>query len=527
MSRSKLSIFFTYLLLFSNISNIISFKFMQEESKKHTPVLGYPERKSIKGLQPDFQDPLQILGNAVHGVAMNFIWMNWQPTKSTTCTEGQVQYDGYCFNIDQKTADTVKTYSDAGIVITGVFYGVPEFARRPCTGVVDPMFCAPTDPGAKDYGRFVGFIAYYFNGENGHGRVSDFVIHNEVNASEWFNYGCTQGTCFIDPWTSEYALSYNAAYDYIMKEQLDAKVLISFEHNFDASLDSLLSQPRPQCSVQSFLKSLVKKLGSRKWRVAFHSYPKNLLDPTISADDYPQVTFGNIGIIAGWIRQNWPNNPEAWEIQLTENGINGLTTQMYDAQNISLCQAFKNILGTPGIESFIYHRLRDHPTEVAAGLGLGLWTDKGEYKPAWITYALANQKVEGGNKCGFEYLPYVLMSRGKKDDGFHWVTTRMMPAGFTVEKNYKILREKQSGTEMVYECRVGGSSGGHAMISKDVNCEGNFNMGPMGYIYTSQLSDLVPVYRCFNKNNGDHFISSDEKCEGFDMDALIGYAVEA
>ena len=34
----------------------------------------YPNRKSIKGLQPDFQPIEQIIGNAVHTVAINFVW---------------------------------------------------------------------------------------------------------------------------------------------------------------------------------------------------------------------------------------------------------------------------------------------------------------------------------------------------------------------------------------------------------------------------------------------------------------------
>ena len=36
----------------------------------------YPNRKSIKGLQPDFQNINQIIGNAVHSVAINFVWAN-------------------------------------------------------------------------------------------------------------------------------------------------------------------------------------------------------------------------------------------------------------------------------------------------------------------------------------------------------------------------------------------------------------------------------------------------------------------
>ena len=78
-----------------------------------------------------------------------------------------------------------------------MFYGVPSWARRNCPAgaAVSDIFCAPKDANAVDYGRFVGFIANYFNGQQAHGRVADFVIHNEVNSPSWYNVGCSGTTC--------------------------------------------------------------------------------------------------------------------------------------------------------------------------------------------------------------------------------------------------------------------------------------------------------------------------------------------
>ena len=63
---------------------------------------------------------------------------------------------------------------------------------------------------------------------------------------------------------------------------------------------------------------MVKENG---W-LSFHSYPIDLLKPEFGANDYPYVTFGNIGALFRWLHKNYPNNPHVWEIQLTENSIN-------------------------------------------------------------------------------------------------------------------------------------------------------------------------------------------------------------
>lgn len=485
----------------------------------------YPVRKSIKSLQPDFQDRAQIIGNEVHGVAMNLVWAEWQPQQSKSCGANQVQYDGYCFNKNQAIIDAIREYTNHGVVVTAVVYGVPDWARRDCVNpkkrvVQAPMFCAPVDGKASDYGRFAGFVANFFNGEKGNGRVADFVIHNEVNSYMWFNIGCSDTNCNLNTWTRVYADSYNAAYDYIKKEQKNAKVLISFDHYFGATKGI-------SYRADNFLKTLVPKLGNRDWMLAFHSYPPDLASPEFGANDYNNhgiISFGNIGVLAGWLRQHYPNDPHAWEIQLTENGINGVGASMQQRQRAQLCQAFRNVLGTPGITSFVYHRLVDHPDEVAGGLGCGLWNEDRSPKPAWTTFALANRKGVGAGwpSCGFDILPYVPLMRGYNGKK-HWVTSRQFPSGVKVEQTWHILREQAPNTQLVYECRVGGPNGDHTLISTFANCENQFNMGPMGYVYKTQVAGTSPIYRCYIATTGDHFISSDPNCEGQKEESLIGY----
>jgi hypothetical protein len=225
------------------------------------------------------------------------------------------------------------------------------------------------------------------------------------------------------------------------------------------------------------------------------------------------------------LHKKYPNNPHAWEIQLTENGINAIDSSMYQAQRNYLCQAFKNILGTPGVESFIYHRLLDHSDEIRQGLALGLWRSKTSFKPAWELFALANRKGVNSNypSCGFELMPYVEMVSGYNGQ-FHYVSTRNLPSGYRKLKSFKILRESKADTKLAYECRIGGAKGSQSFISFDHNCENMLNMGPMGYLYNTKVENSIPIYRCYVPSIGDHFISSSEDCDGEGrQESLMGY----
>ena len=492
--------------------------------------LPYPEKSpyDIKGLQPDFwSDKDEIAGNGTGAVVMNLVWAFWEPAvKSPPCGSGEVEYDGHCFKIDGGVDGEIKQYSAKGIVVTGVVYGVPAWARKSiaCSPVADgfEIFCAPDK--ASDYGRFAGMLAERYNGLNGNGRVADFVIHNEVNTNDWFDIGCGQGTpCNSQVWMDTYADNYAAAYDAITANQPYAKVLMSFTHHFDSVFDKP-NQANPTLSVKTFVKHVAAQLGNREWRVAYHPYPPNLLKPNFSADDLPLVTYGNVGVIVGWLMAEFPDDPHAWDVQLTESGVNSLSPHSSaQAQVEGVCASLYNVTGTPGISSYIYHRLKDHPAETAAGLGLGLRDTNGNPKPAWSTWALANRIDLDPPKlsCGFENLPYTRLVRAFKAGRGHWATTRKPPAGFAEEKAYALHYAEQPGTVMLYECMKGDDS----FVSKDSSCEGAQPMGPLGYIHTGPVANGVALYRCVAGNNSDHMISPEPNCESYNTEELLGYAL--
>jgi hypothetical protein len=181
------------------------------------------------------------------------------------------------------------------------------------------------------------------------------------------------------------------------------------------------------------------------------------------------------------------------------------------------------VVATPGISNYIYHRMKDHPVETAAGLGLGLVGDNGDFKPSWVTWALSNRFDLDPPQlsCGFENLPYTRLVRAYKSGRGHWASTRKFPEGFTEEQVYGLHYEEQPGTIMLYECMNGSDS----LISKEQSCEGLQPMGPLGYIHTAPVDGSVALYRCHSPTAEDHMISPDPNCESYETEHLLGYAL--
>lgn len=485
--------------------------------------LPYPNRTGfdIKSLSTDFwPDRQQLVDAGTAGVVANLVWENWQPTLQTNCTPDQITFEGQCFSVEIAFDHQIKYWSEQGKPVSAVIYGVPKWARNndtcPATNTDSGRFCAPRNP--QDYARFVAMIAERYNGLNGNGRVVDFIIHNEVNMNQWYKVGCGDGVpCDQEAWIADYAANFNAAYDRVAAIQPDARVMVPFAHQFDTSFDNPAGD-NPIISVKTFLRGVHSRVEGRKWRIAYHPYNHHLSSAENSYDDLPRVTFGNIGVLSGWLRQEFPFQPESWEVHLTENGVSSNGQSDEYSQNIAVCNSFRNVLGTPGIDNYIYHRMQDNNYEAIRGAAFGLRREDGSAKPVWETWKnMTGHGDQQTRDCGFENLPYTKLTSSINSNGDFRSSSRVVGDSFSAISEWFLLRDHTEHTYMAYECRAADSS----YISTDMYCGGELSYGPVGYVHEYDADDRVALFTC---SNGSSVYSSDEyACGSETIIEFIGY----
>jgi hypothetical protein len=479
----------------------------------------------LKTIGPEgWDDREQVYDANVGGVIFNLIWSKWQPTPNLDpATPNSFEHDGKIWLISKSREKQIRWYSERGIKVTAILYGTPEWARPVNTSrvgnvpLIDEKFIAPDDP--NGFASFAGMLAKRFNGANGNGRIVNFVIQNEVNALDWYNPGCgAEGApCSIPDRINSYATIYNLAYDKIVAEQPEARVMYSFDHHFGPEF---INNQR-FTSAKHFIEELEPKVGDRKWRLAFHSYPPDLFNPNFGPYDLPKVTFGNLGVLAAYLRQRYPTKQHTWDIHLTENGINSgpPSSQALMAQQLRV--ATRNVIGTPGIETFYYHRLEDHYQE--GNFTPGLFDADGNSKQAWNTWSTNNLYNHNPPRLddGYELLPYVKLARSRHPQKAHWASTREAPDGYVEEASFLLLREPAENTTLLFECHVDAIQGTY--ISNNLNCDGNTNFGPVGYIFNDQGQNRQALYS-IRLGGGGNYLLSNNPSEGSGQATLLGYA---
>ena len=246
------------------------------------------------------------------------------------------------------------------------------------------------DKGLEYLEAVVSFLAQRYNGKNGCGQVDNWVIANEVNAKNVWNYS---GIADEMTYAQLYADSVRVCYNAIKSRNANAYVCISLDHNWTHTHNTSYYSAR---SMLEAVNACISAQGNINWGLAEHPYnypmawtsfwtPKNP-EKIVHSIDTPYISMENIEQLTDYMCQPAMRAPGGGvrPILLTEIGYS--STQGEEAQAAAIVYAYQRCMTNQYIKLIAFNRQTDYPVEVRQGLSVGLTRQDGSRKLAFEFY---------------------------------------------------------------------------------------------------------------------------------------------
>ncbi len=350
----------------------------------------YPEAMSKKGLLIE----LDMLGDALDlGVKHTTINIPYHHLVGGTL---KYTYDGetYYFNKDliESYDKMIGAFSAKGIVVTAILLNgwndsFPELHEQGAAKNNDAFyygFNVSTEQGYKTTKALMSFMAERYSGAHDlYGRVSNWIIGNEINNNKNWNY---VGPMDLASYTKLYEKVFRVAYTAIKGQNKNARVFFSTDYEWKKENTNL------QYAAKDFIdlfNSGIRSEGNIEWGLAYHPYPYPMVEPEFWDDDQtgmvndtfdsPVVNFKNLNVLTDYFQR-----PELLaadgtvrHIILSEEGFTSDSIsrgKVYDIQAAAFAYAYYLVDSNPYIDAFILNRQVDSIGEVNTSCSFGLWT---------------------------------------------------------------------------------------------------------------------------------------------------------
>ncbi len=238
----------------------------------------------------------------------------------------------------------------------------------------------------------MAFLAWRYNGKMGFGQVDNWIIGNEVNVRDMWNYAEPMS---LNAYAQLFADQLRICYTAIKSTNSNAEVGFSLDQVWNENVSGTYTAR----ATLDAINSCISAQGNFDWFLSEHPYPvplvwskfwepkSNLYASKVTHDAAtPYLTMENIEVLTDYMCQPAFRNTKGQvrPIMLTEVGYNSL--QGEDVQSAALCYAFQRCMNNRYITNFIYNRQTDDPTECAGGLACGLTTANDTHKMAFDTF---------------------------------------------------------------------------------------------------------------------------------------------
>ena len=253
-------------------------------------------------------------------------------------------------------------------------------------------FNATNSEGVEYIAAVASFLTSRYSG-GGHGTVMNWVIGNEINARNEWNYIQHLDTA---SYAKEYADAFRVFYNAILSINGNARVYISLDQQWGKSLYS--NNGYGSKEVLDAFNKYLKEYGNIDWGVAYHPYNYPLTSAkawstsgkagsyVLDSETSPVITIRNIHVLTDYLQKEeyLTEDGNIRHVILSEMGYTSSAGQ--DLQAASFVYAYKIVEANSHIDSMLFTRQTDAASEVAQGLALGINTQGGAHKSIYNAY---------------------------------------------------------------------------------------------------------------------------------------------
>lgn len=309
----------------------------------------------------------------------------------------EYQYNGKTYHFNKQIMDaydrTISALSNKDINVTVIILN----DWNPATpNLVHPgvnknknayyyMFNAATKEGYEQTRAIMSFLAEHYNGENSdYGKVSNWVIGNEINNQQW-NY---IGDMDVNQYVSEFHRAFRVMYNAIKSVSANDRVYFSLDYYWNDPAHKDNKQRYGGKEIVDVFQSMNAAEGDMDWGLAYHPYPIPMTEPEFWDDgstglitnefSSPVINFANLSVLTDYFSQDWMKNADGdvRHIILTEEGFTSVSPTRGNVellQAAAIAYSYYMVDSNPYIDAYILSRQVDAPSDANASLYFGLW----------------------------------------------------------------------------------------------------------------------------------------------------------
>lgn len=303
------------------------------------------------------------------------------------------EYEGKTYHFNKALLDeydrivknlTAKDLSVTAVILNSWNDGTPDLyypGVRQTAGVNYYMFNASTQAGYEDIKAIASFLAEHYGGI-GNGKISNWIIGNEINNQEW-NY---IGPMSVDQYVKEYERAFRVFYTAIRSTSANDRVYFSTDYNWNHEANGTTKYNAKDIIDQ--FSANVRAGGQIDWNLAYHPYSVPLTEPEFWddgqtglvtwAENSPIVNIGNLSVLTDYFQRPELLNSEGQvrHIILSEQGFTSTSATRGDCEELqaaAIAYAYYIVDSNPYIDAFIMSRQVDAPSEAQLSASFGLY----------------------------------------------------------------------------------------------------------------------------------------------------------